>query len=45
MMIARVAALLALAVLIAGAVPSRAADIGGPFALIDHHGNDVTEST
>jgi protein SCO1/2 len=44
-MIARVAALLALAIMLAGAVPSRAADIGGPFALVDHHGNSVTEAS
>lgn len=28
----------------AGAVPARSADIGGPFALIDHTGRAVTEA-
>ena len=45
MSIARFAAALVLALLLAGPAPARAADIGGPFTLTDHHGNAVTEAS
>ncbi|MDP6474159.1 MAG: SCO family protein [Alphaproteobacteria bacterium] len=45
MRIARLAAALVLALLLAGAAPARGADIGGPFALTDHHGNSVTDQS
>ena len=45
MRIARLAAALALALLLAGTAPARAADIGGPFALTYHHGNSVTDQS
>ena len=45
MRIARLAAAFALVLLLAWPISSRAADIGGPFALVDHHGNQVTEAS
>jgi cytochrome oxidase Cu insertion factor (SCO1/SenC/PrrC family) len=41
----RYAAVLALALVLAAAQPARAADIGGPFSLTDHHGNRVTQDS
>ncbi len=45
MSVARLAAAFALVLLLAGLAPARGADIGGPFELVDHHGNTVTESS
>ena len=41
----RLMAALAIAVMLAAPAPTRAADIGGPFALVDHHGNRVTQES
>ena len=45
MILFRVAAVLAVALMLGGPTPARAADIGGPFALVDHHGNRVTQDS
>ncbi len=45
MSVAHLAAAFALVLLLADPAPMRAADIGGPFELVDHHGNTVTESS
>lgn len=45
MILFRLAAMLAVAVMLAAPTPARAADIGGPFALTDHHGNRVTQDS
>ena len=45
MIIARTIAVLAMALMLAAPVPARAGDIGGPFALVDHHGNRVTHES
>ncbi len=45
MRVAHLAAALVLVLLLAGPAPARAADIGGPFALTDHHGNAVSEAS
>ena len=44
-LIFRLAAALSLVLLLAGPAPTHAAGIGGPFSLVDHHGNEVTEKT
>ena len=41
----RLMAALAIAVMLAAPAPTRAADIGGRFALVDHHGNRVTQES
>ena len=41
----RLAAVLAVALMLAAPTPARAGDIGGPFALVDHHGNRVTQDS
>jgi protein SCO1/2 len=45
MILFRLAAVLAVALLLTGPAPTQAADIGGPFALVDHHGNRVTHES
>ena len=45
MIICRLVAVLAVALMLTGQAPARAADIGGPFALVDHHGNRVTQES
>ena len=45
MIIARTIAVLAMALMLAAPVPARAGNIGGPFTLVDHHGNRVTHES
>ena len=45
MKILRLAAALTFVLLLAAPAPTRAADIGGPFALVDHHGDRVTHES
>ena len=45
MNITRFIAALALTILLVAPLSSRAADIGGPFSLTDHHGNRVTHES
>jgi protein SCO1/2 len=45
MIIPRIIAAFALLILLAGPSTARAADIGGPFDLVDHHGNNVSQDS
>ena len=44
-MLFRLATVFAAALVLAAPAPARATDIGGPFALVDHHGNRVTHES
>ena len=45
MIIPRIIAAFALLILLAGPSTARAADIGGPFDLVDHDGNNVSQDS
>jgi len=45
MILFRLAAVLAVALMLVAPAPARPADIGWPFALVDHHGNRVTHES
>ena len=45
MIISRIIAAFVLLIFVAGTATVRAADIGGPFTLVDHHGNGVNQDS